>query len=71
MRNPKKTQAFYVIDNYSEVWSGRQDLNLRPPAPQAGALPGCATPRRNIVFDDRFSVLARQEVLRVRSGSDG
>src|SRR5438132_1874126 len=27
-------------------WSGREDLNLRPPAPKAGALPGCATPRR-------------------------
>ena len=26
-------------------WSERQDLNLRPPAPQAGALPGCATLR--------------------------
>src|SRR6266496_3908878 len=26
-------------------WSGRQDLNLRPLAPQASALPGCATPR--------------------------
>jgi hypothetical protein len=25
--------------------SGRQDLNLRPLAPQASALPGCATPR--------------------------
>ena len=25
--------------------SGRQDLNLRPPAPKAGALPDCATPR--------------------------
>ena len=24
--------------------SGREDLNLRPPAPKAGALPGCATP---------------------------
>jgi hypothetical protein len=31
----------YSIDD----WSGREDLNLRPPAPQAGALPGCATPR--------------------------
>src|SRR5688500_16282834 len=29
-----------------ENWSGRQDLNLRPPDPQSGALPGCATPRR-------------------------
>ena len=27
-------------------WSGREDLNLRPPAPKAGALPGCATPRQ-------------------------
>ena len=29
-----------------EKWSGRLDLNQRPPAPHAGALPGCATPRR-------------------------
>ena len=28
-----------------EEWSGRQDSNLRHPAPKAGALPGCATPR--------------------------
>src|SRR5262249_29656852 len=27
------------------VWSGRPDLNRRPHAPQACALPGCATPR--------------------------
>src|SRR5690606_31173178 len=26
-------------------WSGRQDLNLRPLAPHASALPDCATPR--------------------------
>src|SRR4051812_30499682 len=26
-------------------WSGRQDSNLRPSAPKADALPGCATPR--------------------------
>ena len=29
-------------------WSGRQDLNLRPPHPQCGALPDCATPRRTL-----------------------
>jgi site-specific DNA recombinase len=29
----------------NQEWSGREDLNLRPPAPKAGALPGCATPR--------------------------
>lgn len=28
-------------------WSGRQDSNLRHPAPKAGALPDCATPRRS------------------------
>ena len=28
-----------------KVWSGRPDSNPRPPAPHAGALPGCATPR--------------------------
>src|SRR5450759_3134973 len=27
-------------------WSGREDSNLRPLAPHASALPGCATPRR-------------------------
>ena len=27
-------------------WSGRRDLNPRPSAPKADALPGCATPRR-------------------------
>src|SRR5690242_4327132 len=31
--------------------SRRQDLNLRPPDPQSGALPGCATPR---VGDERL-----------------
>ena len=33
----------------TEEWSGREDLNLRPPAPKAGALPGCATPRRPLL----------------------
>jgi site-specific DNA recombinase len=31
----------------SENWSGRADLNRGPPAPKAGALPGCATPRHD------------------------
>ncbi len=34
-------------------WSGREDLNLRHPAPKAGALPGCATPRRFHSAEDR------------------
>ena len=28
-----------------EKWSGREDSNLRPPGPEPGALPDCATPR--------------------------
>ena len=28
-------------------WSGRRDSNPRLPAPEAGALPGCATPRQD------------------------
>src|SRR3990170_397419 len=27
------------------IWRGWQESNLRHPAPKAGALPGCATPR--------------------------
>ena len=30
------------------TWSGREDLNLRPQRPERCALPGCATPRRQI-----------------------
>src|ERR1051325_2483741 len=29
-----------------ESWSGRRDLNPRPPEPHSGTLPGCATARR-------------------------
>src|SRR4051794_34286612 len=32
--------------SHRRIWSGRPDLNRRPPVPQTGALPGCATPRR-------------------------
>ena len=33
-----------------ESWSGRKDSNLRPSAPKADALPGCATPRQGSYF---------------------
>ena len=39
-----------VIDG--EICSGRQDSNLRHPAPKAGALPGWATPR----WEEQFEV---------------
>ena len=38
-----------------EDWSGREDLNLRPPEPHSGALPGCATPREPLIRLDKMS----------------
>ena len=34
-----------IAGNLGDNWSEREDSNLRPPAPEAGALPGCATLR--------------------------
>ena len=39
---------------YQQKWSEWQDLNLRPLAPEASALPSCATSRCPILF---YSVL--------------
>src|SRR6266550_7392952 len=36
---------------YENCWSGRADLNRGPPAPKAGALPGCATPRLHPIIN--------------------
>ena len=35
---------FYEMP-HGQLWSGREDLNLRPLRPERSALPGCATPR--------------------------
>jgi hypothetical protein len=57
-------------------WSGREDLNLRPPAPKAGALPGCATSRQphssgfgreSIAY--RLEACPRARMLKQRSNS--
>src|SRR6266404_7103267 len=45
--------------------SGREDSNLRPPAPKAGALPGCATPREASAGSTRS---CRPAQLRVSGG---
>ena len=34
------------------IWSGRRDLNPRPPRPKRGALPGCATPRQSLLSEE-------------------
>ena len=39
------------------TWSERRDSNSRPPAPKAGALPGCATLRiKKLVPAERFEL---------------
>ena len=46
-RSPADARSF-------RSWSRREDLNLRPPASGAGALPGCATARR-VLAESRSS----------------
>src|SRR6185295_3614975 len=53
--------------------SGRQDLNLRPPDPQSGALPGCATPRLRQIERERRSTASapRSQARRDESRAGG
>jgi hypothetical protein len=44
--------------------SGRQDLNLRPPGPQPGALPDCATPRGRLESTTRFRPILMRTYVR-------
>src|SRR2546426_1935833 len=52
-RSPSSTRGY---EKNSEGWSGRRDLNPRPLAPQASALPGCATPRTIQTCRARFEL---------------
>ena len=53
------------------AWSERQDLNLRPSAPKADALPNCATPRRisepACVLPDSSSLLHSKAIIYERN----
>ncbi len=54
----KKTKALHrrIQPRYKAFCSsGRQDLNLRPLAPHASALPDCATPRRYVFLQSIFT----------------
>ena len=42
------------------VWSGREDLNLRPLRPERSALPGCATPRQDRAVNRTRDCLTRE-----------
>jgi hypothetical protein len=53
----------------AKPWSGREDSNLRPPAPKAGALPGCATSRQpHFPGSGRESIAYRPRRLSVLAG---
>src|SRR5438270_13148071 len=47
----------------AKTWSGREDLNLRHPAPKAGALPVCATPRKLAANDTLSASLEQRDSL--------
>ena len=50
---PRNWERPVIYQNRYWAWSGRKDLNLRPLAPHASTLPGCATPR--LVANDIWS----------------
>src|SRR6266852_1364730 len=67
-------------DGAGKDWSGRADLNRGPPAPKAGALPGCATPRHEVPCNYRALLIfltpqspsrAAAAMLRLSRKSDG
>ena len=41
------------------VWSGREDLNLRPHRPERCALPSCATPRPRVPVEQGLRMIAK------------
>ena len=45
------TRRKSALDPALRYWSGQQDLNLRPSAPKADALPDCAMPRPTATAD--------------------
>ena len=50
--------------SYGGKTSGRPDLNRRPSAPKADALPGCATPRSSKECTDPVAVGSHQVAFR-------
>ena len=58
---PQEKAGCMQRPSFKSLWSGREDSNFRPPAPHAGALPGCATPRPNL---ELYAFIGGQEVPR-------
>ena len=46
----EKRKGLRFLVNPRFYWSGRGDLNSGPPEPHSGALPGCATSRKNAII---------------------
>ena len=60
-----KNKSTGFISKPVDFWSERRDLNPRPPPPQGGALPSCATPR---YFAGLLSaeIIIAQPVLKIK-----
>ncbi len=43
--------CYSTLSGVVKNWSGREDSNFRPLVPKTSALPGCATPRLNLLFN--------------------
>lgn len=62
---PLRTDSTWVRVSCVGKWSGRPDLNRRPPVPQTGALPDCATPRQASESSTPRSAFPRYSQFRV------
>ncbi len=49
-QNREEIRIDDILISQNRFWSGREDLNLRPLAPHASTLPGCATPRKKEII---------------------
>ena len=65
-----EARVHILLGGLEYIWSGRPDLNRRPPVPQTDALPGCATARNkelsvayNAVLDQYIIEASRQIVF--------
>ena len=59
-----KKPPFFHNEGCSQIWSGRQDLNLRPSVPKTDAIPSYATSRFGAPDKNRTrNLLVRSQTL--------
>ena len=67
---PRHTsRLFYFQKICYRFWSEQQDLNLRPPRPKRGALPGCAMPRRQKFYTIAAAMSRSDLFIKVKATS--